>query len=326
MKKHIHEQTTGQSLDSLDERDQCQLVKDNLDNLALISNPSEKVQIEAVRTHRRALKVLLERGITPSLKVMEWAFRRGIPQTLALLLSYDVSIPDTLQTDIVNQEPSYLEYFPLASRDTVMAAISRDPYMIRHVHDSDEDMQLAAVKQDGDCLEYIVGHGIEPSKRVKMAAINSTGKAIRWLKNPSYDEKKAAVMRSWFALECIPDADESLEIIAVERNYRAIKYIAHPSERVQKIAIKHNAFDTVYRLLESNKHLYDSAASLAVNLDHDLLRALVIDEKLIPSMNIIEATLDLPNGDHLVYDILNDRRLRSDVTRALLEFALSHHQ
>ena len=132
-------------------------------------------------------------------------------------------------------------------------------------------------------------------------------------------------MRSWFALEHIPNADESLEIISVERNYRAIKYIAHPSERVQNIAVRHNAFDTVYRLLESNKHLYDSAARLAVNLDHDLLRAVVIDEKLIPPMNIIEATLDLPNGDHLVYDIIKDRRLKSDVTRVLLEFALSHH-
>lgn len=322
----LHEQNHVFDLDAADEAAQCQAVKQHLDNLARISNPSEQVQITAVKTHQKALRVLLDRGITPSRWVMTWAIRRNLVVTVMLLVNHGIKIPDAVQVDIVSMNPKMLEFLPDPAPAAVETAILEQPELIQFVTDPSEHVQELAVSCDGDSIQYIIDKGIEPSDRVKMTAIKNYGRAIRWIKNPSFEQKKMAVMRSWYALEDIPNAGPELELLAVGRNWRAIKYINNPSEKVQLRAIRYDTELPVIWMLSNGIKLYDSVARYAVKHNNNLLLH-ILEEKLTPPTNIITATVELPIGVELINHALNDRTLHiSREVNILLHMILRLHE
>ena len=106
-----------------------------------------------------------------------------------------------------------------------------------------EDIQLAAVNNNGNAIEFIDN----PSERVKFAAVTAHGYAIKYIKNPSEKVKLAAekaklsaVQRNGYEIEYIENPSEELQLAAVRENYNSIRHIENPSEQIQLAAVTNN--------------------------------------------------------------------------------------
>jgi hypothetical protein len=104
------------------------------------------------------------------------------------------------------------------------------------IYPNDKDIQLAAVNQDGNVIQYISN----PDKDVQLAAVNKNSYAIRYIKNPDKDVQLAAVNKNSYAIEYINNPDKEVQIAAVNKNGYAIYYIKNPDKDVQLAAVNNN--------------------------------------------------------------------------------------
>ena len=91
-----------------------------------------------------------------------------------------------------NNKTSYLRKMELS--------IKQDTRYIKYYYgELPEDVQLAAVTQDGGAIAYIDN----PSEQVKMEAVKQDGHAIYYIENPSEQVQLAAVTQTGDAIEHI---------------------------------------------------------------------------------------------------------------------------
>ena len=95
-----------------------------------------------------------------------------------------------------------------------------------------EEMQLAAVKQNGYVIEYIKN----PSEAVQLAAVTQNSYAIRYIKNPTEKVQLIAVRKNGGAIEYIKNPSEAVQLAAVKQNGNAIRYIKNPTAKVKALA------------------------------------------------------------------------------------------
>jgi len=112
-----------------------------------------------------------------------------------------------------------------------------------------EKLQIAAIKQDGNAIYYIVDEGIKLSEPVQLAAVTENGEAIKHIIKakikPSEPVQLAAVTQNPFVIEYIINAkikpSEPVQLAAVTEYGGAIEDIIdagiEPSEPVQLAAV-----------------------------------------------------------------------------------------
>jgi hypothetical protein len=83
-------------------------------------------------------------------------------------------------------------------------------YLIRFIREPSEEMQLAAVRQDG----YAIQHLRDPSEAVQLAAVLQNSESIQHIREPS----------------------EAVQLVAVQEDAWVIQYIKNPTPRVIKLA------------------------------------------------------------------------------------------
>jgi hypothetical protein len=140
------------------------------------------------------------------------------------------------------QNTSYLENAKIKNAFIKFAQRHKNPFIAVQFGDKslfqDKELQLAAVKQDGNAIQHIDN----PSEEVQLAAVNKYGRAIYYIKhlNPSEEVQLAAMKKNGTAIEYIDNPSEEVQLAAVKQNGSAIKYIKHlnPSEEVQLAAVK----------------------------------------------------------------------------------------
>ena len=102
--------------------------------------------------------------------------------------------------------------------------------------DASEQVQLAAIQQSGDAFKYIKN----PSEELQLAAVQQHGTAIFYIKNPSEQVQLAAVKQNGTAISYIKNPSEQIQLTAVQQNGNAIFYIKNPSEELQLAAVQQN--------------------------------------------------------------------------------------
>ena len=116
-----------------------------------------------------------------------------------LLLQMDDSILKNILTKIGEVNPKY----------TLDKQVYNVGDLIQFIDNPSEEVQLAAVKENGLSIKYIQN----PSERVQLAAVKEIPYSIQHIKNPS----------------------ERVQLAAVEENPYSIHYIKNPSERVKDL-------------------------------------------------------------------------------------------
>ena len=134
-----------------------------------------------------------------------------------------------------------------------LAAVKQNGYAIRYIIDKgirpSEEMQLAAVTQCGDAIEYIIDGGIHPSEALQLAAVTENGYAILHIIDaeviPSEEMQLTAVTQYGYAIQYIIKAgivpSEAVKLTAVKQDGYVIEYIIQagirPSEEMQLAAV-----------------------------------------------------------------------------------------
>jgi len=132
---------------------------------------------------------------------------------------------------------------PLNETDQ-LAAVNKNPYVIQHIQNPSEKVQIAAVNESGSAIYHIIEKGIIPSEDVQLAAVNNDGYAIRDIINkgiiPSEKVQLAAINRYGSAIEIIIQKgiipSEDVQLAAVNSYGRAIYHFKNPSEKVKQLA------------------------------------------------------------------------------------------
>jgi len=83
-----------------------------------------------------------------------------------------------------------------------------------------EDVQLAAVKQNGHVIQYIDN----PSEELQIEAVKENAYAIQYIKNPSEQVQLEAVKEDGYAIDYIKNPSEAVQLAAVNQISGAIEH------------------------------------------------------------------------------------------------------
>ena len=149
-----------------------------------------------------------------------------------------------------------------------LSAVTQDGYAIRDIKNPSEQVQLAAVKQNGLAIEWIIKKGITPSEQVQLAAVTQSKYALLFIKKPYEQVQLAAVKKYDDMIRFIKNpseavklaASEAVQLTAVQQLGTAIRYIDNPSEAVQLAAVTQN--DNAIKYIENPSEAVKKAAGL----------------------------------------------------------------
>ena len=142
----------------------------------------------------------------------------------------DVEFKDTIKDESVKK--FYLDY--LCGQLDISKNTRNLLYIIVKNYDNvPEYIQIMAI-QYGICITNIKN----PSEQVQLAAVKQNGFAIEYIKNPSEQVQLAAVKRDGYAIDYIKNPSEKVQLEAVKQDGRSIQYIQNPTEKVKEYAKK----------------------------------------------------------------------------------------
>ena len=162
---------------------------------------SEKVQLAAVKQNGLAIEYIIKtQGIKISYEIRLEAVKQN-----GLALYYIIN-PELFM--IVQDTPE----------EIIMAAINQNPKSIYYLADArlsiSEEAKLAAVKQDGDIIRYLIKGGV--SKDVQLEAIKQKAYSVVHLIREEYD------------------ISEELQLAIVEKDYLCIFKVLHKNKKNNK--------------------------------------------------------------------------------------------
>ena len=126
-----------------------------------------------------------------------------------------------------------------------LIAVRKYGVYIKYIKNPTEKVQLVAVPQHEYAISYIIEKGITPSEKVKLAAVNSNGAAIQFIRNPSEEVQLAAVTKNAHAIQYIDNPSEQVQIAIVKQGLWAFEYIENPSEKVQLALITNFGYEAI---------------------------------------------------------------------------------
>ena len=135
---------------------------------------------------------------------------------------------------ILEESPIAIRYIDNPSEEMQLEAVKKDGNAIKGIKKPSEKVQLEAVKEDWGTIEYIKN----PSEAVQLEAAKRNGSILMYLKNPSEAVKIEAVKNYGYAITYIDNPTEEMKIEAVKNNGIVIMNIDNPSEAIQLEAVK----------------------------------------------------------------------------------------
>jgi len=199
----------------LTERDKLAILRTHGNMIKRIENPSEEMQLAAVKEDIYAIRYILEKGIKPSKEVQLAAVKRW-GGAIEYILKSGIKLSEEVQ----------------------LAAVKENGNIIKHILESgikpSEEVQLAAVRESGEAIRYIDN----PIEEVQLAAVRERGSAIKYIENPSEEMQMVAIKESEMNIENIKNPTEKVQLITVVKNASTIADIKDPSEAVLFAAVK----------------------------------------------------------------------------------------
>lgn len=156
------------------------------------------------------------------------------------------------------------------TEDIQMVAINRSKgTAIRYIDNPSVNVQKEAIRIGGEIIMFLIKN---PSEEIKMFAIDMYPYSLEYIKDPSYEMQKRAIMKCGRVIKFVPNPSEELQLIAINDDWgnieciinpakfvlrkvieispRAIKYIKNPSEEIQMLAVMNDNIDNVIQFIE----------------------------------------------------------------------------
>lgn len=199
--------TSQGSLDFLSEEEQLKLIYTDPHNIKYISNPSEKLQLEAINKN-------------------------------CCVIFYIKNPSEQVQLESVKQNPCMLLYILdkgiIPSKQVQLEAVKKGSYIIYYIENPPEQVQLSAVKIGGHNIAFINN----PSKLTQLESVKQDINNIFYIKNP-YPEV------DFYCITKNPDLLKTEEKFMVKGQRLPFDYFKNLSLETQSMLVKYNKIFTI---------------------------------------------------------------------------------
>lgn len=255
-------------VDSLPESDQIRVVSKHPWKINAIKNPSEAVQLAAVKHNPHALDYILEAGITPPESVQLVAVRSNGTQ-LADLLKYEIKPSEAVQLAAVQEEGEMIynlinsDITP--SENVIAAAVKTYFYVLKSIHKSHitPRIKIEILK----LLMYYIKGG---DRFLAVDLFNILkDKNLNW---PELNILHDKMMSNGMLTEAqdLNSATEADQIAAMQQNGEEIEKIQNPSEAVQLAAVENHG-SAIIRIIHKGINPSLAVQTAAVIKNGDVL-------------------------------------------------------
>lgn len=207
----------------------------------------------------------------------------------------NVAIPVTEN----NKQQSEEDEFKSLSHDEQIKKIKDNGYFIRYIKNPSEELQLAAVKSDGDWGIYgIMEKGIKPSEAVQLAAVQQNGAAIHRILEKGYipsEEIQLASIKQFnraikYILEHIEPSFE-VKLFAIQRDPRSVMFFDKDDPFLKNKVAKRHMLDTILYNIKSGYHYYAMGLlTLLKNIEIDWPELAVIEKNIRRKDEVMESS------------------------------------
>lgn len=156
--------------------------KEDISNFKNVVNPSEELQIRAVKSDYRNLQYINN----PSLRVKLNAIKQN-----AEALTYINNPTEDFLMNAIKVNNQSLKYINNPTEDFLISVIQKEPKAIEYINNPSEKILLEIVNKDGLYIKNINN----PSEKIQIAAVINNKKAFELIENPSeYVKSKLSKM------------------------------------------------------------------------------------------------------------------------------------
>lgn len=141
--------------------------------------------------------------------------------------------------NIISNNPFNIFYIKNPSEELIFKAIKIDGNTIQLFDSQTYNMQLTAVRQNGESIRYIKN----PTEEIKREAIKNNPKALAYIVEKDILE---IIEHDNIFIQYIPDPTEKMQIVAVVNNLRNIRNIKNPTENVQLLVVRQDGLAVKY--------------------------------------------------------------------------------
>lgn len=177
--------------------------KEDISNFKNVVNPSEELQIRAVKSDYRNLQYINN----PSLRV---------------------------KLNAIKQNAEALTYINNPTEDFLMNAIRVNNQSLKYINNPTEDFLISVIQKEPKAIEYINN----PSEHLILESIKLHPELIQYIKNPSEELQLLAVKQNGLLIKYLSKSSDNVKIEAVKQDYNALKYIFKPSDAIKLEASK----------------------------------------------------------------------------------------
>ena len=118
------------------------------------------------------------------------------------------------------------------SEEEKLEVVKKEGFNIQYIKNPSEKIQLEAVRQFGDNIQYNIQYIENPTEKVQLKAVKQDSFSIQYIKNPSEKVQLEAVKQNAFSVRHIESPSEAVQLEAVKQDSFSIKYIKNPCKVV----------------------------------------------------------------------------------------------
>lgn len=253
------------------EKVQIAAVKRNSGTIEFIKNPSEAVQLAAVENDGYAagsIKNPTEKAQLAAVKndpaaiaVIDKPCKAAIlTSMLTIIKNGNFGYYEDLYNIFKMRHPEWAEWAVIdkALNFTGKELDESNENISVILNTASEEKQIEVVTRYGGAIQYIKN----PSEAVQMAAVQEDGLSIHYIENPSKAVQLAALEEDGRAIKYIKNPSEEIQLAAVRQSGWAIDYIEHPASKAVVLTAMLKMFkDGDFDLESFGRGFYDTYRS-----------------------------------------------------------------
>lgn len=165
-------------------------------------------------------------------------------------LTYEINYySDEQKEKILKAEPRKIDEITNPTIEMEMIVVGFAGFYIRAIRNPSEKAQRYALFNTGsghDFFKYTRPDENVSLDELKRMAVEDSGQALQYIKNPSEELQLMAVKKDGAAVAYVYEPSNEVQIEAVNDNPYSIRFIRNPSIEAQMTAIEHNPMNIQY--------------------------------------------------------------------------------
>lgn len=164
-------------------------------------------------------------------------------------ITYEINyFSDKEKEEILKVDPRKIAVIPNPTVEMEMIVVGIASFYIREIKNPSEKVQRFALLNTGG--QIFSGYN-RPDENVsldelKRMAVEYSGQALQYIKNPSEELQLMAVKKDGAAIAYVYEPSNEVQVEAVNDNPYSIRFIRNPSIEAQMTAIEHNPMNIQY--------------------------------------------------------------------------------